>query len=37
MESRYRRGSRIETPALDLRYAAPADSGFFRGGVAAPA
>jgi hypothetical protein len=34
MESRYRRGSRVETPELDVRYAAPADSGFFRGGVA---
>jgi hypothetical protein len=37
MESRYRRGNRIETPELEMRYAAPADSGFFRGGVAAPA
>jgi hypothetical protein len=35
MESRYRRGSRVETPQLEVRYAAPADSGFFRGGVAA--
>jgi hypothetical protein len=34
MESRYRRGSRVETPELDVRYAAPADSGFFRGEVA---
>jgi hypothetical protein len=36
MESRYRRGTRIETPALEVRYAAPADSGFCRGSVAAP-
>ena len=34
MESHYRRGTRVETPDLDVRYAAPADSGFFRGGVA---
>jgi hypothetical protein len=37
MESHYRRGTRVETPELEVRYAAPADSGFFRGGVAAPA
>jgi hypothetical protein len=36
MESHYRRGSRIETPELDVRYTAPADSGFCRGSVAAP-
>jgi hypothetical protein len=36
MESHYRRGQRIETPELDIRYAAPADSGFFRGSIAAP-
>jgi hypothetical protein len=36
MESHYRRGARIETPELDVRYTAPADSGFFRGSVAAP-
>jgi hypothetical protein len=34
MESHTQRGSRIETPELDVRYTAPADSGFFRGGVA---
>jgi hypothetical protein len=37
MESHYRRGSRVETPQLEVRYAAPADSGFFRGGVAGSA
>jgi hypothetical protein len=37
MESNHQRGTRIETPELEMRYAAPADSGFFRGGVAAPA
>jgi hypothetical protein len=37
MESHYQRGNRIETANLELRYAAPADSGFVRGGVAAPA
>ena len=36
MESHYRRGMRIETPELEVRYTAPADSGFFRGSVAAP-
>jgi hypothetical protein len=36
MESRYRRGARVETPDLQVRYAAPADSGFCRGSVAAP-
>jgi hypothetical protein len=36
MESHYQRGARIETPELDIRYAAPADSGFARGSVAAP-
>lgn len=36
MESHYRRGMRVETPELDVRYAAPADSGFARGSVAAP-
>jgi hypothetical protein len=36
MESHYRRGQRMETPELDVRYTAPADSGFARGSVAAP-
>jgi len=31
MESHYRRGTRVETPELEVRYAAPADSGFLRG------
>jgi hypothetical protein len=35
MESRKRRGERVETPELEVRYAAPADSGFLRGGIAA--
>jgi hypothetical protein len=34
MESHYRRGNRVDTPELDIRYAAPADSGFIRGGLA---
>lgn len=34
MESHYRRGSRVDTPELAVVYAAPADSGFIRGGVA---
>jgi len=34
MESHYRRGNRIETPELELQYAAPPDSGFCRGSVA---
>ena len=36
LDSHYRRGTRVETPELDVRYTAPADSGFLRGGVAAP-
>ena len=36
LESHHRRGARIETPELDVRYMAPADSGFLRGSVAAP-
>jgi hypothetical protein len=36
MESHYRRGQRLDTPELDVAYAAPADSGFFRGSVASP-
>ena len=35
MESHARRDDRVETPELDVKYAAPADSGFVRGGVAA--
>jgi hypothetical protein len=34
MESHHRRGTRLETPELDVRYTAPADSGFLRGNVA---
>jgi hypothetical protein len=34
MQSHKNRDSRIETPHLDIRYAAPADSGFLRGNVA---
>ncbi len=37
MESNHQRGTRVETPQLEVRYAAPADSGFVRGGVTAPA
>jgi hypothetical protein len=33
MESHARRDDRIETPDLEVRYSAPADSGFLRGGV----
>jgi hypothetical protein len=36
MESHHRNAGRIETPELDVRYAAPAESGFCRGGVASP-
>src|SRR5262245_14471439 len=35
MDSHHQRGARIETPELNVRYSAPADSGFFRGSVAA--
>ncbi len=36
MDSHYRRGMRRETPELEVKYSAPADSGFCRGSVAAP-
>jgi hypothetical protein len=36
MESHYRRGQRVETPELAVRYAAPPESGFARGPVATP-
>jgi len=36
LDSHARRGERVETPAVDVRYTAPADSGFSRGAVAAP-
>jgi hypothetical protein len=36
MESHYRRGARVETPELEVRYPAPADSGFCRTSVALP-
>jgi hypothetical protein len=35
MESHHRRGARVETEELAVQYAAPADSGFVRGGPAA--
>lgn len=35
-ESRFRNSARIETPDLDIRYAAPDDSGFIRGSYASP-
>src|SRR5262249_16027921 len=34
LESDHRKGARVETPELDVRYAAPADSGFLRGSIA---
>lgn len=34
IESHQRRGVRVETPELDVRYTAPADSGFLRGSIA---
>jgi hypothetical protein len=36
LESHYRRGQRLESNELDIAYAPPSDSGFFRGNVAAP-
>src|SRR5262249_27544466 len=35
LTSHQRRGERVETPELDVRYQAPTDSGFIRGPVAA--
>jgi hypothetical protein len=35
MESHFRRGVRVETPDLEVRYTAPGDSGFLRGGLTA--
>lgn len=37
MESHHHRGSRIETPDLNIRYAAQTDSAFLRGSVTTPA
>jgi hypothetical protein len=37
LESHKKRGERVETPELEVKYAAPADSGFLRGPVAAEA
>lgn len=34
MESHHKKGVRIETPELEVRYTAPADSGFVRGSIA---
>jgi hypothetical protein len=34
LTSHYRKGVRIETPELELRYTAPTDSGFLRGSIA---
>jgi hypothetical protein len=34
MRSHQRRGSRVETPELEVSYAAPTDSGFARGSIA---
>jgi hypothetical protein len=36
LTSHLRRGERIETPELEIRYATPAESGFIRGSVSAP-
>ncbi|MFL5339528.1 MAG: hypothetical protein ACJ8F7_05105 [Gemmataceae bacterium] len=36
LTSHQRRGERTDTPELEVRYAAPADSGFLRGDVSAP-
>ena len=34
MTSHHKKGARVETPELDVRYTAPADSGFARGSIA---
>jgi hypothetical protein len=36
LESRFRKGARVETPQLDVRYDPPADSGFMRGDYTNP-
>jgi hypothetical protein len=36
MESHHARGNRIETPELEVRYQAPADSGYCRGSITPP-
>jgi hypothetical protein len=36
LTSQQKRGERVATPELEIRYAAPVDSGFVRGGVSAP-
>ena len=36
LTSHQQRGERTETPELDIRYSAPADSGFLRGSISAP-
>ena len=36
LESRVKKSARLETPDLDIRYDAPADSGFMRGDYARP-
>jgi hypothetical protein len=36
MESHHARGNRIETPELEVRYTAPAESGFCHGGITPP-
>jgi hypothetical protein len=36
MESHHARGNRIETPKLEVRYTAPADSGYCHGSITPP-
>src|SRR5205814_1583336 len=36
MDSHSRRGARVESPELDIKYTAPDDSGFRRGSISAP-